>query len=187
MAVAVNTTFRAETIGDVLALGSKLRNNSIDQWALCPLMVRNGDEMHSGVSTQAIEPLIEQLGALSDVADRVVVETDPQTMRRLVGEATWHTMDLNVWRLEALLPNGVWLFARTPLPGYFLRVRYDGALLSRQDFNRIGLREGRYGFFRSGRDVEDALSRMDQERDDAERQPWDFAPLFSSYQAGVAA
>ncbi|MBL9144121.1 MAG: hypothetical protein JNM99_10625 [Verrucomicrobiaceae bacterium] len=163
-AVAVNTTFTAETLEAVVSLATRLQDYAIDQWAVCPLMVPRGLSMHSVVSEGTLERLVLRLGKLTDVAARVVVETDPDSLRRLVGETRWNIINTNVWRIEVLLPNGVWLFARTPRPGYFIRMRYDGELLSRQQFATLGVRAGRYGTFRSYSDVDDALERMRQER-----------------------
>lgn len=163
-AVAVNTTFRTETIDDVLGLAPRLAKLEIDQWALCTLILPAGNSMVPAIDFPALERVIERLGAVSDAAAKVVVETDLSSLLRLVGGSSSSTIKTNVWRIETQLPNGVWLFARNPAPGYFLRVRYDGAILSRGDFMRRGVSSGRYGLFTEATDIDKALNRMDAER-----------------------
>jgi hypothetical protein len=168
LAVAVNTTFRKETVDDVLGLSCELKGTRIKQWALCPLVLPLSGRMHSTVGIEQMERMIRGAGQVVDVAERVVIETDPATLRTLLGESIWRTVSTHVWRIEYLLPNGVWLFARSPEAGYFIRQRYDGALLSRLDFSRLGVTEGRYGQFRSGADIDIALKTMETERAVAE-------------------
>lgn len=167
-AVAVNSTFRPDTMNDVLALSHRMRGKKLDQWALCPLMLSSGGSLRSTVSVEHLQQMIEKAAAVVDVAERVVVETDPSTLCALLGDNGWKNINTNLWRIEVKLPSGLWLFARTPKPGYFIRQRYDGALLSRQDFSRRGVTEGRYGQFRSGADINRALREMVIERTAAE-------------------
>lgn len=163
-AVAVNTTFRRETIAGALELASVLGPKNIDQWALCPLVVPDGTTMRSAVDYDTVEQMVERLGAVHDAAAKVVVETDLPTLQRLAADSWHNPLQTDVWRIEVKLPNGVWLFARNPSPGYFLRVRYDGEILSRLDFTQRGLKAGRYGRFKRGPEIDAALERMAVER-----------------------
>jgi hypothetical protein len=162
--LSVNSTFQEHTMEVVLGFAKRLSTANLAQWAICALAQPMDDEMRSSVTADMVARMIEKAAVVVDVAEKVVVETDPATLRALLGEETWRTVDTRKWRIEVRLPSGVWLFARAPEHGFFVRMRYDGQLLSRQDFARLNLLEGRYGQFREAEDINRAFAMMSAER-----------------------
>lgn len=166
--VSVNTLYRKDTIGAVASIGKQLRGRAIDQWALAPLLQPVNGVMTSTEDFSTACEMINEAESLIDVARRVVVETELSTIQRFVGEDSWRQMGLDVWRVEVQLDSGVWLLARPPHPGFFIRLRHDGALLSKDDFTKIGLKAGRYGIYSSPEDIERAFVELQRERDDVQ-------------------
>ncbi len=164
-AVAVNTTFQESTLEAVAFVGESLRGKSIDQWTTSPLMLPVDGRMTSTATYSTTCRMIELASRLVDVASRVVVETELPFIRRMIGEDRWGKLDLHVWRIEVQLESGVWLFARSPAPGFFLRIRHDGALLSKEDFVNINLKIGSYGMYTDPTDIDLSMDQLRQERE----------------------
>lgn len=163
-ALAVNTTFHDHSIDAVHAIGRHLHGLAIDQWTTSPLMLPVDGRMRTSVSLRAVEQMIRVAEELIDVADRIVVETELHILRNLVGAERWQTIDQHRWRVEVQLDSGVWLYARSPMPGFFLRIRHDGALMSKDDFTKVNLTAGRYGKFADPADIDAAMKRLANER-----------------------
>ena len=99
-----------------------------------------------------LAPQLERIAKrFADLRTTVSLDVDAATFERLSGG---QPVARDKWRSTFDLNESVRLTAKSPAPGYFFRLRFDGQLLSRDDFMQIGLEEGSFGAYSPGRIAE---------------------------------
>jgi hypothetical protein len=140
-----------ETNLDALVLlGQQLCSSGIDQWSLGPLLLPQQGVMKSAVSIstirKALERLVQELG--QSAINQIILGLELPEFEELFGE----TVPPDKWRAEKQIPNtNVWAIALSMRLDKFIRLRWDGQLISKSDVRRLGRKEGAYGRYQSGR------------------------------------
>lgn len=153
----VNSVYTADNYKDVLQFGKWLtaKLGEGDQWGLSSLMLPQHGVMQPTVSIPATREMIDlALEELSDTACDILFEPDPDEFEILTGKSVKKR-----WRTELHLAGGIWMITVPSEEGYFVRLRWDGQLLTRKDLRCIGLRQATYGAYQAGRLVE-TLERL---------------------------
>ncbi len=164
-AFGINTLLTDENINDVMVLGRTLAKLSVNQWSIGPLMNPQRGRMVSGTNQETFLKFIELLVASSEFMDgpmEVTLSLEYPDLLRMVGESSRIEGNVSSWRYQYRISKYFALIALNPTPNRFLRARWDGELLSLEDFLTLGIKQGSYGTYSPGRAGE-ILSALAQE------------------------
>ena len=151
-ALGVNTLITRENLSEVVALGHRIEHKALDQWSLAPFLTPQNGRMKSTMSRDDYLRVIERVSnEFSATSMQIILDLDYATLLDLVGDGERLACGQGAWRYEYPITSQFALTALNPKLNYFLRARWDGELLSHPDFNVIGLKNGTYGTWQSGR------------------------------------
>lgn len=154
--IGVISVLSDSNLEEVIALGKHLcfpsdrQGSAINQWAVGQLLVPVQEAFVPAVSfttvEQAWQRIIREFGQAPDT--RILFELELPDFQKLLGR----TVPKNAWRTECNVPKtNVWGIALSMEPGHFVRLRWDGQLLAKEDVRRLGVHEGKYGRYRPGK------------------------------------
>lgn len=148
--VGVPSILTEHNLNGLLALGKHVCASGVDQWSIGQMLSPRDGVMTPAVSLatvkQAFNSVVEKLGQ-SDIR-QILFELELSTWQELFGES----VPAGSWRAGIQVPGtNVWAFAQNASPGHFVRLRWDGQLISKEDLRRLGTREGVYGRYQPGR------------------------------------
>ena len=147
--IGVNSVVPMGADAGLMALAEDIEAAGIDQWALSPLLVARRGAMKptlpAPLLAQQLERIAKRLASLHTV---VSLDVDADTFERLSGGIP---VQRDQWRTTLSLVGNVRMTAKNPDPGFFFRLRFDGQLLSHDEFMEIGLTQGAFGAYGEGR------------------------------------
>lgn len=147
----VNTVFTEDNHEVIIDLGKWICASGIDQWALSTMMKPSNGRMTLGVSQATASKLLDRvISELADVDCQILFEVELDELRRRSDEEL-----PDRWRIEHNIEGtNVWLVSPNFGKGYFVRMRWDGQLLTKQDFLQLGLTQSTFGQYSPGRFAE---------------------------------
>ncbi len=152
--VGVNTCFDDSSWESALDIGKQVLSQGIDQWSIAShVMPRNGF-MTSTTGRETLRRLVDSL--VRDFAEFdscIMLELDYSKLPTIFGNHPALKDHARHWRIEIPLSENVRVITPNPLPGFFLRFRHDGQLMSKDDFRKVGLRKGSCGHYEPGKIV----------------------------------
>lgn len=155
LAVGVNTLLSSTNLEHLIAIGRRLQSIGIDQWSIGPFLFPCNGRMESQVGSSDLLRALDRLTLEFGTSPmRIVFEVDHAQLFNLAGTNAQLGAFDNAWRYEYRFHPNVTVIATNPREGYFVRARWDGALLGKQDFRTVGLKEGQYGRYAPGRIAE---------------------------------
>ncbi len=162
--IGINSVVAMDAETELMPLAEQIDAAGVDQWALSPLLVPHKGAMKPYLPLSLLAPQLERLAhRLANLRTVVSFDVDPATFERLSGGIG---VAPDQWRSTFWLTSNVRLTAKSPAAGYFFRLRFDGQLLSRDDFLKQDLREGTYGPYSAGRikTLVDKLGQLRQQK-----------------------
>lgn len=148
--VCVNTVARGQ-VDALCEVGLRAQEMGVEQWYLAPFRMPANGRM---LPEQGPKEMLELANSLAEVFKdqmTVLVEVDFKTFSQALGTDSSLTDQDDHWRLELPLSgSSVRLMTLNP-DARIVRVRWDGALLSKGDIYRKGLATGSFGHYSPGR------------------------------------
>jgi hypothetical protein len=151
--LGVNTVLTADNLSEVVRIGQQLKGLGIDQWAVSPLLQPEQNRMESVLSVPRLREIVVRLAEeFGGTGFNIVVDLDFEMLCALVGDPRALASGAGRWRTEYQLPMApnIMLVAGNAKPAHFFRLRWDGQLMSKEDFRRVGI-DGSYGGYEPGR------------------------------------
>lgn len=147
--LCVNTVFTGDNSEAVLAIAKSLKDCHVDQMVISPMMHSNGSRMVSSVSESRILEFAE-VAAADRLIDglTILIEVQPATLafaskaESIDWEGEWSA------RYQMADSNVYLLAINKDSP--FLRIRWDGQILTQDEFLKVGLQKSSAGEYRSG-------------------------------------
>jgi hypothetical protein len=159
-AVGVNTLLTPDNLEEVVGIGRQVERAGVDQFSIGPFLVARAGRMEPLAGAPDFRRAVDRLAAeFAGTAMQVRFEVDYHEMVALVGDEDRLRNGEQRWRHEYPVTDRLMLIATNPRQGHFLRVRWDGSLLSKRDFRTVGLEQGMFGSYRPGR-VEELLEEF---------------------------
>lgn len=148
----VNTVLTRDNIDEVIKIGRSLEERGkVDQWSVGGMLNPNGGSMVHALSVADHARQLDRITAeFGNGRMQVVFVTDHSRLEEVTRKKILER-EMDKWRTELRRAPNVMATAANPREGYFMRLRYDGQLLAKADFGKIGLREGRYGRYEPGK------------------------------------
>lgn len=160
--LAVNTTFREHDHDEVLAIGARIAETGVvDQWSAGMMLKTDASGLiRAAVSPAAVARLLEKLAAqFSNQKMAVVMSIDAPTFLTLPGMPVASILQSRNWRYVFQKAPGVIALALNDQPWVLARARWDGEILTYQDFVRAGTKRGSLGRW-PNTTVEELLNRV---------------------------
>ncbi len=151
--LCVNTVLTDNNEDQVLAIGRVVAEAGADQWMISPLRVSDGTRMEAAVSGDALISFGQRVdrvlrGCRSAV--RVILDVPHNTVVRAAGGGARRISEWSGWCWRWPLENlEIELQAFCP-QSRFLRVRWDGELLQKDELHAVGLRTSALGRYQPG-------------------------------------
>lgn len=126
----------------------------LDQWSVGQKLVERNGKMTPGVSEavvkNAFERVMQELGqeGQSNI-NQILFELEHPTFQQLFGL----TVPPESWRtaVRANDHTNVWAIAQNSNPGHFIRLRWDGQLITKHDVRQLGTYVGAHGRYQPGK------------------------------------
>lgn len=125
----------------------------LDQWSIGQKLIEKNRKMVPGVSQAIVQRTFDHVvtelgGEGQSNINQILFELEYPTFNELFGE----TIPPNSWRKACQIPGtNVWAVAQNANPGHFIRLRWDGQLISKQDLRQLGTVTGAHGRYRPGK------------------------------------
>lgn len=148
--LGVNTIMHPANLGGMAKIGAMVMDEpAVDQWSLSPMLATHSGGLRSLLSPEQLRELLARILSLhGDAPKPILVNLEYADLVQMIGGERFLSDPLRFWRVEhPVKDTSVTLVAMNPLPGYFLRLRYFGALQTREEFHRGGEEGGRIGDF----------------------------------------
>jgi|GEM_PF-2196617 len=144
----INTLLTEGNHDEVIEIGRIVSKSAAAQWSVGTLMAPRDGVMSSAVDLSTMFRMIERLSKdaqFSAGPTHITMDLDYESYCAIAGTPSVNDRGRNRWRFEHQISKYLTIIALNHTPGRFLRVRWDGELLSMSDFMTIGQRHGRYG------------------------------------------
>ena len=143
----VNSVFTEGNHDDIIALGHSICSSGIDQWGIAPLLSFQQQCLTPAVPIDSMKVLLQRVvSELGTAPAQILFELELSQYQELTGNTV-----ADRWRVEEQVEySNVFLMAANFQPGYFVRLRWDGELLNKQDFRTLGLKRGSLGSYQPG-------------------------------------
>lgn len=152
--LGINTILTRDNIQDVIEIGKKLEERGVDQWSVGGMLVSDGKSMIHTLSASEHREFFGRITAeFSGSKMQVLFVTDNAHLDEITGKQAPNEA-LPRWRTEIDMAPSIRVMALNPSEGYFFRFRWDGQLLKKSDFGKVGLKEGSYGRYSPGKIAE---------------------------------
>ncbi len=164
--LGVNTVMHPANLVGLVKIGERILSEpAIDQWALSPMFLREGNAMKSIIPLSQLRELLTRLiSHFGNSPKPILVNVDFEDLVGLIGGGEFLTDPLDFWRVEHQVKDtAVTLVTMNPSPGYFTRLKYSGGILSRKEFRRGDFDGSSYGNYAPGK-LSQALEKMAYER-----------------------
>ena len=149
--LGINTILTHDNIEDVIKTGRHLEDKGVDQWSVGGMLVSDGRSMVHTLNAAEHRELFGRVAAeFAGSKMQLLFVTDNVHIEQITGRQTPREA-LTRWRTEIDVAPGIRAIALNPSEGYFFRLRWDGQLLRKSDFGKVGLKEGSYGGYAPGR------------------------------------
>jgi len=143
----VASVFTGENMEALLELGRRVGEAGVDQWVLGTKLESHNGVLSPSVPTDVIKRFVNRVvGDLVDVKSAILYGLELDEWQILTGQRV-----ADRWRVEHWVNDRVCLVAANFDEGYFVRLRWDGELINKQDFRRLGTEQGYFGTYVPGR------------------------------------
>ncbi len=161
--VGINTTITNSECSNIFAIGARAARLGIDQWSVSSLYAPRRGKLETSMTLDEVKAVAEFLAIeCARFPLDVTLSVTPQQFTEMNSDWSLLREQYGKWRFERNLSANVNIIAPNPLPGYFMRVRWDGEILNHDDLLIVGLRSGSYGSIHrhSVTEVLDRLSEL---------------------------
>ncbi len=164
--IGVNSLMQRRNLAALVVLGERvLGAPTADQWGLSPMLQTHLGVTREVMSCREVEELVNRLATyFGETGKQVIINLPTGMYRTMLGIPENQILSTDFWRHEHQLTGTCFtLAAMNEDPGYFLRLRYHGAMMSLREFHTPGQRDGCYGNYGEG-NLEKALVEMELQR-----------------------
>ena len=147
-AFAVNSIATGSNCEGLLEIGRRAAAVGADQFSIGPLLLPENGQMKSACSKDELSRIVEMILSEPELADgvmQVTIDVDLQTMVAMVGGLHRLSGYPDQWRFEYVLSRNVKIVALNASSKHHFRIRWDGQILSNEDFFTVGVEQGSLG------------------------------------------
>lgn len=152
--IGVNTAFDGSDVGSILELGHLLESEGVDYWNLGQFLGPLDGRIQPTVDLPSCQRVLDAVAErFAHSPMRVVFELDEAKFDAVRAARPMAPIHMRGWRTEITYgAANIRVAAMNPKPGWFYRLRFDGAIMDKAEAYRVGgVREPAAGYYVPGR------------------------------------